>query len=145
MSWSFVGRQTGGTGWTINGATSGTAGVITSSTVVTWTGGAVQGGDIIFIAIQNTTGGAGTTCAVAGFTALSNQDSGSASANDKLWVGWRVAAGAAGSATSDSTFAITLGATTWAEFDIAVWRSTLGVGVITYAPVAKNGTRTATL
>ncbi len=121
MSWSFVGRQAAGN--TVNGATTGT---------VTLPAG-VQGGDFIAVAINNTTGGAATTCSVAGFTALSNQASGGGNAgHDKLWTGYRVAAGAPGSATSDSTFAVTFGANTWAEFDLIVIRSTAGAGTVTY-------------
>lgn len=133
MSWSFVGRQT--TSNTINGALTGT---------ITLPAG-VNGGDFIAISMPNTTGSGATTCSVAGFTAWSNQVTRLGNAHDQLWTGWRVAAGTAGSATSDTTFTITFGANTWTEFDVIVLRSTLGVGTVTYTLAAGSSTYTATL
>ena len=118
MSWSFVGRQT--TGNTINGATTGT---------VTLPGG-VHGGDFIAIAMPNTTGGAATTVSLPGFTVLAKQVTGGASTHDQFFLAYRIAAGTFGSATTDSTFTITFGATSWAEFDLIVVRSTIGTGLV---------------
>jgi hypothetical protein len=125
VSWSFVGRQTGGN--TVNGATSGTAAISGAN----YTGSAVNGGDVIVLAMPNTTGGAATTASVAGFTALENQVAGGGSTHDTLWLGYRIAGGTAGSATTDSTFAVTFGATSWGEWDLIVLRSSVGAGSVT--------------
>jgi hypothetical protein len=131
--WLFIGRQTA----------TNTFASATTATITLPAG--VNGGDIIFAAIPNTTGGTATTCSVTGFTALSNQVTRLGSAHDQFWCGYRIAAGTAGSATTDTTFAVTLGVASWGEFDVIVLRSATGIGTVTYTLATGSATYTATL
>ena len=112
MSWSFVGSVTTGN------VSSGTTGTISLPA-------GVNGGDLIVVAacFYN------TTFTQASFTTQQNS-AGSQGAKDAFYLGTRIAGGTAGSGTTDSTFTITFGATTWGEWVVGVWRATNGVGSV---------------
>jgi hypothetical protein len=112
VSWSFVGSVTTGN------VVSGTTGTISLPA-------GTNGGDLIVVAccFYN------TTFTQASFTTQQNS-SGSQGAKDAFWLGTRIAGGTAGSGTTDSTFTITFGATTWGEWVVSVYRATNGVGSV---------------
>lgn len=115
MTWSFVGSVST---VNVNGAASASLSLPAG----------VQGGDLIVAAwcFYN------TTVTIPAFATAKNSP-GSQGAKDAFWCGTRVAAGTAGSATSDTTFTCTFGANTWGESVVLVLRSTAGVGTISSA------------
>lgn len=117
MSWSFVGANKYGP--------SGVA-----SVVLTLPAG-VQGGDLIVVySTTFQTTGANVTCAA--LTTQYNQSCLNNASTHWGYVATRIAAGTAGSATSDTTFTLTFGGGTssWGVATIFVIRSTSGVGTV---------------
>lgn len=124
MTWTNVG--------TVN--TDTFSGILTPFQVTIHIPAGVQGGDVITVGVCFTTGGTATTFSLPGFTASPGLFTGARSAaHDQMWGGYRIAAGAAGGATTDTTFTATFGATVWGEAVTQVERSTLGAGTVTSA------------
>lgn len=94
----------------------------------------VQGGDLIVVSLVWTNGSTAASVSIPGFTMLQNapgnqKPNGATSTfQDNYWLGYRLAAGTVGSATTDTTFTATFNGTAWSESVTLVMRSTLGSG-----------------
>jgi hypothetical protein len=104
VSWSFVGSVTTDV---FSGVSSGTVHLPSG----------VNGGDAVVVMCCSAPTTAPQTVSLAGFTQQQSFGGGAKSGNfgDFFWGGTRAAGGSAGSATTDTTYAITFGSATWAE------------------------------